>query len=800
MYIPTSFFSSQGSCIQASGTSISGSGNIVTGSFTSGSDIWNYIQFTSNLSPGETGSFTASFNVLSGSTSQAKLLIVAGGGGGGSTDCFNYGDCGQFAGGGGGGGGIVYYDNFTISSGSYEIAIGTGGHSSDNQGGYAISISSSLQVSASAGQDSYFKNKDYPYTPFSTQYIIAKGGGAGGQYWRESPSLQSEVSGDVGGNGGGPVRGWAEISNRYAIQSNGDGLGGLNGANQGNSSGGCLNDGVYPWTNSGGAGGGGAASVGGDALSGGPYAGAGGNGVQYNLTGTAEYCGAGGGGCGSTGVSVITAANGLGYGEYGSGGRGGAVGWFGGGQQSESGTNGLVIIAWKTCAAQLPTCNLKGYYAGYTGQVNLTLSASYATYTNCASTASATVTIRKNDGIVVCATSGASYSFIDGNGITSSCEDCSSYGNLGTTLLPYTSGTLGTCYLFDFYNNTTSSQTASYYACGDNVTTSIIIPPNKIFTISAHENSQSISAGTITNANILSWPSSYCPNPLIPSNNNLPSYPNVAYMIVAGGGGGGNGGNRALIGKCSGGGGGAGGFLMGTTALTAVTTYPITIGLGGKGSTGSGTGSAAAANGTNSTAFSLTAIGGGAGGWSDTAGSSGGSGGGAGAINTSTDILGGAGTSGQGFAGGTSNFSGGKGAGGGGAYTTGGGKYTGTQGYGAAGKYWYDGLPYAGGGGGGRCDAPFNATGLPGGPDTGGDGNCLSPLTQATNGKANTGSGGGGSGVFGYIGTLAAGSGSAGVVKIRYSGTTAYATGGTITSGSNYIEHTFTSSGDFITN
>jgi len=97
------------------------------------------------------------------------------------------------------------------------------------------------------------------------------------------------------------------------------------------------------------------------------------------------------------------------------------------------------------------------------------------------------------------------------------------------------------------------------------------------------------------------------------------------YLIIAGGGGGGVG---------YGAGGGAGGLLTSTYSFIPSTSYPITVGSGG----------AAGTNGANSTALSLTAIGGGAG----NTGNAGGSGGGAGTVGA------GAGTTGQGYAGGPS--------------------------------------------------------------------------------------------------------------------------------------------------
>ncbi len=80
----------------------------------------------------------------------------------------------------------------------------------------------------------------------------------------------------------------------------------------------------------------------------------------------------------------------------------------------------------------------------------------------------------------------------------------------------------------------------------------------------------------------------------------------IDYLIVAGGGCGGYG-NGSPFGTWGGGGGG-GGLLTGTTNVTTGTNYSITVGAGGvvPGSNNTDGGS-----GSNSTAFSLTAIGGG---------------------------------------------------------------------------------------------------------------------------------------------------------------------------------------------
>ena len=98
--------------------------------------------------------------------------------------------------------------------------------------------------------------------------------------------------------------------------------------------------------------------------------------------------------------------------------------------------------------------------------------------------------------------------------------------------------------------------------------------------------------------------------------------PGTVELLVVGGGGGG--GNRW------GGGGGAGGLIYGATIPVTATSYPISIGTGGGGATGGSTDFNSQTNGSPSSAFGYTALGGGYGGSGDTGSSnSGGSGGGA---------------------------------------------------------------------------------------------------------------------------------------------------------------------------
>jgi hypothetical protein len=247
------------------------------------------------------------------------------------------------------------------------------------------------------------------------------------------------------------------------------------------------------------------------------------------------------------------------------------------------------------------------------------------------------------------------------------------------------------------------------------------------------------------------------------------------YLVVGGGGGGG----AAQFGN--GGGGGAGGLLTGTFFANVATSYSIVVGSGGNGwgftggvNTGTGT------NGGNSSAFSITSLGGGGGGFNGANGLSGGSGGG----------MGGSGTSGQGFAGGNS--------GGGGASQVGGnsnipGPSGGAGGDGVQSSVTGTAIYYAGGGAGGLGDQNPGIISFGG---LGGGGN--SATVGSGNGTNGLGGGGAGASQSGPSQT-SGGNGGSGVVIAAYASPTQRATGGTVTTYTNggitYYVHTFTTSG-----
>ena len=268
----------------------------------------------------------------------------------------------------------------------------------------------------------------------------------------------------------------------------------------------------------------------------------------------------------------------------------------------------------------------------------------------------------------------------------------------------------------------------------------------------------------------------------------VPGNVTVDILIVAGGGGGGT--NR-------GGGGGAGGLLSYTSyALSKSTTYSVTVGGGGAGSTVS---QAPGTVGNDSQFGSLTLVkGGGYGGGNNTPnGGPGGSGGGG--NGSAGAASGGTATSGQGNNGGSGSGDGGGGGGAGAVGLLNGGigitsslinSIGAATGYGqlSGGNYYFSG------GGGGGADGGTPGTGGLGG---GTSGTTFGSGQGASSATARTGGGGGGGGNNTPEGGTG-GSGGSGLVVLRKLGTyTAASTTGspsrTVSGG--YTYYTWTANG-----
>ena len=262
----------------------------------------------------------------------------------------------------------------------------------------------------------------------------------------------------------------------------------------------------------------------------------------------------------------------------------------------------------------------------------------------------------------------------------------------------------------------------------------------------------------------------------------------VEVLVVAGGGGGASG--------HAGGGGGAGGLIYSSShPITPGSAITVTVGDGG----------AENANGGSSSAFNLTALGGGTGGLEGTrSGVAGGSGGGGAGDATPANRIGGAGTSSQGRMGGNGNGDSinvpgnpyGHGGGGGGAGQNGFDAGAAAGGNGGAGlQFSISGTPtyYGGGGGGGGWSATIVAVNGLGGLGGGGGGGGIS---SGVAGTPNTGGGGGGTNASA---TRIGGAGGSGIVIVRYPGSQR-ASGGTVTFVAGHTIHTFTTSGTFTPN
>jgi hypothetical protein len=233
------------------------------------------------------------------------------------------------------------------------------------------------------------------------------------------------------------------------------------------------------------------------------------------------------------------------------------------------------------------------------------------------------------------------------------------------------------------------------------------------------------------------------------------SYTDTEALIDAGGGGG-----SGAYGNGNGTGGGGGGGCLVINAPLTVGSYPFTIGAGGPRGVGTTVFNASnlGTQGSNSTAFGYTAIGGGFGGAIGLSGQNGGNGGNGG--GGSANGVGGTGS--QGFDGGAGVTADPyKGGGGGGASQDGvDGSVSGKGGDGLTSLISGASATYSGGGGGGTFfSAGYNGgVGGTGGGGTGGGAGAL----NATNGTINTGGGGGGGAWHGSPGVLSGNGGNGG--------------------------------------
>jgi hypothetical protein len=282
---------------------------VTIGNATLGTDYtvttYNGCTFVNFLATGKTMTLTI------GNSSASTSWLVIGGGGGGGFNC----------GGGGGAGGVLSNAAYTLTVGTYNIVIGSGGAGT-----------TSASAAGSNGGNTQFGN-----------IANAVGGGGGGS---TNPAGSVSVVGQSGGSGGG---GATYGTGNVAGAAGGSGTAGPPIQGYAGAAGQVLGSGAA------GGGGGGATSAGSNAS--GTTGGSGGNGITYNNGTSLQYAGGGSAGGDSIGAAAVfrggqgaAQANGVaGAGATNSGSGGG-----GGGTNSPSGGgaggSGFVSVSFDSIA------------------------------------------------------------------------------------------------------------------------------------------------------------------------------------------------------------------------------------------------------------------------------------------------------------------------------------------------------------------------------------------------------------------------------------------------------------------
>lgn len=747
---------------------------------------------------------------------------------------------------------------FTATPGTYTIKIwgaGGGGAPKSNPGGGAgavlvsnvsATISQNWTVYVASGGDRVTGDAD---TGNSIRGV--GGGGYGGGGSGAGSSSGSTTWAGAGGGGSSAVTGSA--AGTLIAAGGGGGAGDIGGGG-----------------GAGGSGGGGGGSAGGSGSSGNPGSNGGGGGGGSNLRNQSSGSG-GAGGSNSAGPGTSYSGSGTGAGNSGDAnyiaGRGSGGG---GGYNAGAGTQGLVVIV-KTAelASYTITSNVATVTEGNTVAFTVTGANGTLYWTNNGGTTGADFTDGLNEGTVVI--SGGTGTFtrtLVWDMLTEGTEtigmNIRTGSNVGSvvaaTTVSVTDSSITPTY------NISANIAGSYMYETDTIrftvnTTSILNGYTLYYTIAGNISAGDLSSGSLSGSFTVNnnqgtvhiQPISDASDPyetlqlqirtgstsgtIVASSGTYSvleyaAYPtSFSYMVLGGGGGGGG---------YGGGGGGGGGYIFTSSALSAGTNFPVTVGAGGSGGTNGTTGGA----GSPSTFNGLTAVGGGGGGsnWnSPTPGPAGASGGSGGGGSGTSNVLnnggsGGSGTAGQGNSGGSGSNSGTNpgsplGGGGGGA---GGGGYNGNQFYNEGGQGGigatntllaaipygsynagtgphvvagsYTGY-YVGGGGGGRTakfGAAPNYDPVGGWAIHGGGSGCRLGPNSIADAPGGSG-GGGGAGGFGNATSAGGdgqgsygGPGGSGAVIIGYSGKQV-ATGGSVTQKNGMTYHVFTSSGNFTT-
>lgn len=235
-----------------SGVTLNSSTGVISGTPASSTSTTTY-NFSITASDGVNSSSRSFSFVVTPYQTTAEMLVVAGGGGGGYHS-------GSGANGGGGAGGVMYNSSYALVSGTYNVSVGAGG-----LGG---TLNSALKR-GNTGSNSYFGS------------ITSYGGGYGG-----AGNDASYYSGGNGGSGGGATAHNSPAVGGSATQTSSSGFTGY--GNNGGSGHQAAGD------NHNGGGGGGAGGAGQSGTV--DYAGVGGAGIQYSITGSSQHYAAGGGG------------------------------------------------------------------------------------------------------------------------------------------------------------------------------------------------------------------------------------------------------------------------------------------------------------------------------------------------------------------------------------------------------------------------------------------------------------------------------------------------------------------------
>ena len=303
---------------------------------TTGNYTYQVFTYTTETAGAGTGQSLYTITVPTGGI-VCDVLVVGGGGGGGG-----------FGGGGGGGGDVIYQQNISLSNGSYNIKVGSGGTSTNG-----------------ANRGNNGANSIISGTGITTITAVGGGGGAG---YNQSSIAVATIGTSSGGGGGGTGQ------NPYTLgaTSQYSGAGG---------------NGVSTFLTTSG-GGGGSVGVGGIATIK-SKAGNGGIGNDISITGTPQQYGGGGGGGNWAGEFTYTSPNiGGGTGVYGGGNgaytnntnfpatdgtpnTGGGGGGGGGIDIGGKGGSGIVIIRYLSASTsssialiQEPNLNVITNYVG----------------------------------------------------------------------------------------------------------------------------------------------------------------------------------------------------------------------------------------------------------------------------------------------------------------------------------------------------------------------------------------------------------------------------------------------------